>query len=628
MRRRAWISVILSLSVLLVLGQVASAADPRPDALDVVSAPVPNVFTFQGQIKQSGSPVSGACDLRFTLYNDATAGSDAGGGPQTFTGQAVANGLFTVGLPWGDSFTGDDRWVETAVRCPAGSGSYATLAPRQHITATPYAFGLRLPYGGKFTSSGDLFSVTNGGVGSAGHFVMTNPNAMNQAALVGESVASDGVQGISTSSFGVYGESATVAGIYGKTSSADNGGVVGVNSANGPGVEGYTGQGIGVHGQADAGYGVRGDSSGGIGVRGAGLTYGVYGLSTSNTGVRGHSTSGAGVDGDSDSGVGVFGSSSSSDGVHGVSNSFSGTGVYGSSRGTGVYGVSNGSYGIGVRGEGDTGVFGSSDSGTGVGGGSNTGIGVGGQSDSNDGVQGFSRSGSGVYGYASGGTGVSGKSDRGNGVSGLANDKAGVRGDATTGQGVLGYASSGIGVYGQSGTGLAGRFVGNVQVTGTLSKGGGSFKIDHPTDPANKYLYHSFVESPDMLDIYNGVVTTDAQGFATVTLPDWFQALNRDFRYQLTIVGKEWAQARIEEEIADNRFVIRTDKPNIKVSWLVTGIRQDAFANAHRIPVEEDKPAAEQGKYLYPKEHGQPSSLGIDQLKPSAAPPPAPSQAP
>ena len=124
-----------------------------------------------------------------------------------------------------------------------------------------------------------------------------------------------------------------------------------------------------------------------------------------------------------------------------------------------------------------------------------------------------------------------------------------------------------------------------------------------------------------MLDIYNGVVTTDAQGFATVTLPDWFQALNRDFRYQLTVVGKEWAQARIEEEMADNKFVIRTDKPNVKVSWQVTGIRQDAFANAHRIPVEQAKPAAERGKYLYPKEHGQPASLGVDQPDQSAAQP-------
>jgi hypothetical protein len=130
-------------------------------------------------------------------------------------------------------------------------------------------------------------------------------------------------------------------------------------------------------------------------------------------------------------------------------------------------------------------------------------------------------------------------------------------------------------------------------------------------DPANKYLYHSFVESPDMMDIYNGNVTTDASGEAIVTLPDWFQPLNRDFRYQLTPIG-QFAQAMVSSEIKDNTFVIKTDKPNVKVSWQVTGIRQDPYANAHRIPVEQDKPANEQGKYLYPKEYGQPESKGID----------------
>lgn len=62
--------------------------------------------------------------------------------------------------------------------------------------------------------------------------------------------------------------------------------------------------------------------------------------------------------------------------------------------------------------------------------------------------------------------------------------------------------------------GFAGFFLGDVDVDGDLSKAGGSFKIDHPLDPANKYLYHSFVESPDMMNIYNGNVTTDAEGKA------------------------------------------------------------------------------------------------------------------
>src|SRR6185295_9797953 len=96
-------------------------------------------------------------------------------------------------------------------------------------------------------------------------------------------------------------------------------------------------------------------------------------------------------------------------------------------------------------------------------------------------------------------------------------------------------------------------------------------------DPENKYLYHSFVESPDMKNIYDGNVVTDEHGNATVELPDYFEALNRDFRYQLTVIGT-FAQAIIAAEIRENRFKIKTNAANVKVSWQVTGIRQDAFA--------------------------------------------------
>jgi len=85
-------------------------------------------------------------------------------------------------------------------------------------------------------------------------------------------------------------------------------------------------------------------------------------------------------------------------------------------------------------------------------------------------------------------------------------------------------------------------------------------------------------------------------GNATIELPDYFAALNRDFRYQLTVIG-EFAQAIVAKEIHNNRFTIRTNKPRVKVSWQVTGIRQDAYPNAHRIQIEEDKPAEERGHY-------------------------------
>jgi len=118
---------------------------------------------------------------------------------------------------------------------------------------------------------------------------------------------------------------------------------------------------------------------------------------------------------------------------------------------------------------------------------------------------------------------------------------------------------------------------GDLDVGGTLTKAAGTFKIDHPQDPANKYLIHSFVESPDMMNIYNGIIVTDANGKATVQLPSYFEAENINFKYQLTCIG-QFAQAIVSQEIANNQFVIATDKPNVKVSWEVTGVRNDLYA--------------------------------------------------
>jgi hypothetical protein len=159
--------------------------------------------------------------------------------------------------------------------------------------------------------------------------------------------------------------------------------------------------------------------------------------------------------------------------------------------------------------------------------------------------------------------------------------------------------------------------VGDLAVNGTVSKGGGSFKIDHPLDPAGKYLSHSFVESPDMMNVYNGNVVTDQHGMATVVLPDYFEALNGDFRYQLTVIG-QFAQAIVAKKVEQNRFVIRTNKPKVEVSWQITGIRQDAYANAHRIPVEEEKPRQEQGRYLHPELFGAPPELAVGYHAPAA----------
>ncbi|MBU2019384.1 MAG: hypothetical protein KJ941_07045 [Bacteroidetes bacterium] len=142
---------------------------------------------------------------------------------------------------------------------------------------------------------------------------------------------------------------------------------------------------------------------------------------------------------------------------------------------------------------------------------------------------------------------------------------------------------------------------GNLNVTGNIAKGGGTFKIDHPLDPANKYLVHSFVESPEMMNIYTGNIVTDANGYATVEMPSYFEAANKDFRYQLTVIGT-FAQAIIKEKVQNNTFIIQTNQPNVEVSWSVTGVRADKYAVANRVEVEVDKDM--KGTYIHPELYG------------------------
>jgi hypothetical protein len=175
------------------------------------------------------------------------------------------------------------------------------------------------------------------------------------------------------------------------------------------------------------------------------------------------------------------------------------------------------------------------------------------------------------------------------------------------------YAEGGAGTNGAS-SGGAGYFAGAVEVHGNFNVTGGgtkNFKIDHPLDPENKYLYHAAIESSEVLNIYSGNVTTDENGEAVVTLPDWFEAVNRDFRYQLTVVGT-FAQAIVADEIKSNRFTIKTNAANVKVSWQVTGIRSDAAMRKHPFKVEEDKPEGERGSYLAPEAYDQPAERSVE----------------
>jgi hypothetical protein len=175
-------------------------------------------------------------------------------------------------------------------------------------------------------------------------------------------------------------------------------------------------------------------------------------------------------------------------------------------------------------------------------------------------------------------------------------------GTGTTGEGLLVWTGET-----ESGTvGLAADFEGDVFVDGTLSANAKNFKIDHPLDPANKYLVHASVESSEMMNIYSGNVTTDDLGLATVALPDWFQAENTDFRYQLTVVDERFVQAVVSKPIQNNQFTIHTNASSVQVSWQITAVRQDAYAKAHPMVVEPVKGAKERGFYQHPELYGQP----------------------
>jgi hypothetical protein len=356
---------------------------------------------------------------------------------------------------------------------------------------------------------------------------------------------------------------------------------------------------------------------------------GLYGQGNGGIGVFGRSKTNTGVFGLSDSSWGAHGASTSSIGVHGYS--FNNTGVFGlSDFGWGVHGAST--YSLGVHGysERDTGVFG------------------------------LSRDHHGVYGkggaygvFAEGGHGVVA---RGNNTGVVANGAVvgvlaygpslGVHSSATSEQGGIGVMGTatpgGIGVFGRTYPygGRAGYFDGSVIVNGdlTVQNGNKLFKIDHPLDPQNKYLLHNAVESSERKNVYDGVAQLDEDGSAWVDLPEWFEALNGDFRYQLTAVGAAAPNLHVAEEIYENRFRIAGGEAGMRVCWQVTGSRKDPWAAANPFEVEEEKSPEDRGHYLQPDLYNAPEEQRVRigpmeeerlrQMPPGPEPPPQTPQMP
>ena len=234
-------------------------------------------------------------------------------------------------------------------------------------------------------------------------------------------------------------------------------------------------------------------------------------------------------------------------------------------------------------------------------------------------------SGIGILVNSNGREAVNASSQQGIGVYATSQDNFGVLGVSSSySYGVVGKgANAGVAAFNPNNQNAAylasdccaAWFTGKVTITGALLKGGGGFRIDHPLDPSNKFLSHSFVESSEMKNLYDGIAEPDPHGEAVVELPQWFESLNQAIRYQLTPIGSPSPDLHIKVALTDGKFTIGGAKPGTQVSWQVTGIRKDAWAEHNRITVEETKDSQEQGRYLHPELHGESPSRGIGAAK-------------
>ena len=566
--------------------------------------------------------------------------------------QAVPNPLSLSGSPTTPIITGTNSGSTT------GSAGVKGVAS----SATGTVYGL---WGSTTSSSG------RGVFGEA----TSTSGATYGGRFESDSISGRGVYGLATattgSAYGVFGQSqsATGRGIFGSASATTGinyGGYFDSNSVDGYGVFANSAGTYGMYGlttqTSGTAYGVYGQSAAFTG-------YGIYGEATSTTGsnyggrFNNVSTAGGGIyasalsatgstfggrfESNSTSGRGVFGyaaaTSGTTYGVWGQSDSSSGRGVYGrSATGTGGYfssdsgdsmraimtgtgraglfeinNTSNQEYALQVttNGPSTSAIFaeatgGSSSAGTFESSSTFTEALVGrstATTSSSVGVYGISHSvsGFGVQGTALADTGVciggrfESQSDDGRGVFGFASDPGGGFTYGVYGQNSA--TSPGYGVYANGDSGASGTK---------------SFRIDHPADPENKYLLHYSSESPFPQNFYNGNIVTDSTGYAWVELPDYFAEINTNFKYILTVVDEsdsnDFIWAKVVQKIRNNRFRIRTHKPNVEVSWEVKADRNDARIQFRRPVDVQEKTGPERGKYQNPEYYGKPESMGMD----------------
>lgn len=256
MKHLKFMKLLATLGLLLALGFGVTRSSAPAWAQEgeiteqAVTAAVGTAFTYQGRLEQNGSPVSGACDLQFSLWDAATAGNQVGAA-ETKTGVSLSAGYFSVTLDFGPgslfgpaTFAGDARWLGIGVRCPAGSGAYIPLNGRVALNPAPYALSLRpgASIAGDLPSAATL-SVRNTTANTPSSAVTGQNSSIVGTGVFGRATATSGVN------YGVYGQTDSPQGygVYGKAPAAGGSGVFGESAA-----------GHGVHGKATTvdGYGL------------------------------------------------------------------------------------------------------------------------------------------------------------------------------------------------------------------------------------------------------------------------------------------------------------------------------------------------------------------------------------
>jgi hypothetical protein len=625
----------LALAALAVLSSLALAQ------------PLSTAFTFQGELDNTGSPVSGVYDLRFTLFDAVTGGAQQG--PQLCSDNVtVTNGKVAVQLDFGTQFAGQQRFLQvearpdTGLSCSNGTG-FVALSPRQSLSAVPNAvFSLNAAaattafnatqlngqpaafYTNAANLTGTVPSASISGSYSSALALSSTSNIFtgNGAALTGLNAANITAGSLPDSRLSTNIARLNSSNAFGSFTNSFLGNV-GIGTASPvtllhvkgaqEGVR-IDGTGVGAANQAFLSFrDAAGTRTGWVG-DGSSLDAGIF--LGSDAGDVALVTAGGRVLTATAAGDLSLGTSSGDYRHFRIGGGNSDGFLYGSfpALGDGIHMGYNYYYDAAGNG----------------------------QIIHSDGGTSRISTGYGTVGLATGSVGQA-PSDR------LTIDQFGyarltypnrftngVLFEAGNGfYGVEGYAPfSSYGVYGDGGN-YAVYAHGAFGASGTKA-----FRIDHPADPTNKYLLHYCSEGPDALNVYTGKTALNEQGEATVQLPSYFAAINKDPRYTLTAIGAPMPLLHIAEEIDEAAltegnaiepgaeiptvsFRIAGGAPSGKVSWEVKALRNDHWVQAHGAPVEQDKPDAERGTYQHPDFYGQPPEKAMHYRAPPVGPAPA-----